>query len=80
MTDAEIRQKLTQVLRDVFDDGTLEARDDLRASDVPGWDSLTHVQLIVSVEKAFRVRFTTKEVQGLSRVGDLVALVARRSS
>lgn len=80
MTDSEIRQRLTQVFRDVFDDGAIEVRDELRASDVAGWDSLTHVQLIVAVEKAFRVRFTTKEVQGLSRVGDLVALVARRSS
>jgi len=45
---------------------------------VPGWDSLAHINLIVAVEKAFRVSFTTKEVRGLANVGDLVQLVARR--
>jgi acyl carrier protein len=45
---------------------------------VEGWDSLAHVGLIVAVEKAFAVRFTTKEVQSLRTVGDLIALLERR--
>lgn len=79
MNESEIREKLTGVFRSVFDDPALTVRDETRASDVAGWDSLTHVQLIVAVEKAFGVRFTTKAVQGLACVGDLVALIARRS-
>lgn len=79
MNESEIREKLTGTFRSVFDDPALTVSDETRASDVAGWDSLMHVELIVAVEKAFGVRFTTKDVQGLASVGDLVALIARRS-
>jgi acyl carrier protein len=79
VNESDLREKLAGVFRSVFDDPSLTVRDETRASDVDGWDSLAHVDLIVAVEKAFGVRFTTKDVQGLACVGDLVALIARRS-
>jgi acyl carrier protein len=42
------------------------------------WDSLTHINLIVAIEKEFRIRFTTSEVSGLKNVGELEALVENR--
>jgi len=72
--------RLTAVFRDVFDDASLVLRDDLQASDVDNWDSLTHIDLIVAVEKEFRIRFTTREVQSLQNVGDLRALIAKKTS
>jgi acyl carrier protein len=47
---------------------------------VEGWDSIAHVSLIVAVEKAFRVRFTTKEVKALANVGDFIRLIERRAA
>ncbi len=78
MTSAEVHEKLTGVFRDVFDDPTLTVGETTTASDVDGWDSLAHVSLIVAVEKAFGVRFTTKEVQALANVGDFIRLIERR--
>ena len=78
MTDAEIREQLTGVFRDVFDDHTIAIHDAMTAKDVEGWDSLNHVNLIVAVEKQFRVRFTTREVNGLKNVGELIALISRK--
>lgn len=78
MTDAEIRDRLTQVFRDVFDDDAIAIHDAMTAKDVDGWDSLNHVNLIVATEKQFGVRFTTKEVNALKNVGELIALIGRK--
>jgi acyl carrier protein len=78
MTYQEIQEKLTGVMRSVFDAPGLVLGDSTTASDVEGWDSLSHVELIVAVEKAFSVRFTTKEVKALTNVGDFIRLIERR--
>ena len=69
MTD--IASRLQQVFRETFDDPTLVVEDGTTASDVPDWDSLAHVSLVVAVEREFGIRFTAAEVSGLSCVGDL---------
>jgi acyl carrier protein len=78
MTNIEIQQKLTEVFREVFDNPTLEISNLTTAKDVEGWDSIAHVNLIVAVEKAFGVTFTTKEVKSLENVGDFIELIAKR--
>jgi acyl carrier protein len=79
MTYQEIQEKLTGVMRSVFEaPAGLVLGDSTKASDVEGWDSLAHVALIVAVEKAFSVRFTTKEVKALTNVGDFIRLIERR--
>jgi len=49
--------------------------DEMKASDVPGWDSLNHVNVILAVEKHFNVRFKSAEILRLKTVGDLQRLV-----
>ena len=71
----EIYPKLTEILRDVFGDGTLVASPTLTAKDVPGWDSLRNIRLMLTVEKAYGVRFSASEIGKLQNVGDLVRLV-----
>lgn len=75
MTENEIRTKLNETFRDIFDDETLEVTPEMTAADVEEWDSLSHISLIVAVEKAFGVRFNTGEVQALANVGDFLALI-----
>lgn len=79
MTHTEIQLKLTGVLQQVFDDAALVVEDTTTASDVAGWDSVTHVNVIVAVEKAFGVRFSTKEVKSLANVGDFIRLIEKRA-
>jgi acyl carrier protein len=78
MTHTEIHQKLTLVFQDVFDNPTLVISDSTTAKDVAGWDSIAHVNLIVAVEKAFGVTFTTKQVKLLANVGDFIELISAR--
>jgi len=74
----EIHQKLTAVFRDIFDDSKLEIGDATTAEDIEDWDSITHINLIAAVEKAFKVRFNTKDVKALANVGDFIQLIANR--
>jgi acyl carrier protein len=48
------------------------------AKDVPEWDSLTHVSLMVTVEKEFGIRFRVGEVENAQNVGELADLIQKR--
>jgi acyl carrier protein len=74
----DVQDRLADTIRDVFDDPALQINRATTAADVEGWDSLTHINLIVAVEKEFRVRFTTAEVTSLKNVGDLIDAVGRK--
>jgi acyl carrier protein len=75
MNDLELRQRINAIFRDVFDDETLEIHEAMTAKDVEGWDSLNHINLIVAIERALKVKFTTREVGRLANVGELLALI-----
>jgi acyl carrier protein len=79
MTEQQVRTKLTDVFRDIFDEDGLELSDSMTAADVEGWDSLSHVNLVVAVEKAFGTKFTTKEIGALANVGDFIGLIVRKT-
>jgi len=76
----DIHQRLTSVFRDVFDDGSLTLRPDLTADEVENWDSLTHIDMITAVEHEFAIRFTTGDVSSMKNVGDLIALIQKKTS
>ena len=80
LAEDEIVQQLTTILRDVFDEDTLVATPELTADQVDEWDSLNHVRLILTVERAFGIKFAASEVTGLKNVGDLIALVKAKRS
>ena len=73
-----VKETLTEVFQDVFDDEELELFDEMTAEDVEDWTSLTHIQLIVAVEKKFGVKFTTVEVMTLKNVGEFITLIEKK--
>ncbi|MDH7568781.1 MAG: acyl carrier protein [Armatimonadota bacterium] len=68
-------EKLNAIFRRVFDDDEIEIRPEMTAADVDGWDSLSHVNLILSIEKGFGIKFSQKEVLGFRNVGDLLRCI-----
>jgi acyl carrier protein len=72
-------ERLNQVFRDVFDDDELNITRQTTAKDVEGWDSLMHVTLVVNVEKAFKVKFSSSEVAALQNTRELLDLINARS-
>ncbi len=80
----DIRDQAQDVFRNVFDDPEILLHDDLTAEDVPGWDSLAHINLIVAVEKRFKIKFATAEISNLKEdgqnVGTFLALIRKKLS
>ena len=67
-----IRDKLNGVFRRVFDNEDIDITPETTANDVDGWDSLSHVNLILAVERGFGIRFSQKELMTFKNVGDLL--------
>jgi acyl carrier protein len=70
--------KLNEVFRDVFEDEDLTVGRETTAKDVAGWDSVMHITLMMSIERAFKLRFNSGEVANLKNVGALADLIARK--
>jgi acyl carrier protein len=68
----ELRDTLNQIFREVFDDTDISISPDMTANDIDGWDSLSHVNLIVAIETRFNIRFSQKELLTFKNVGDLL--------
>jgi acyl carrier protein len=77
--EAQIYERLTEIFRDIFDDDSISVTPELSAKDVDGWDSLTHIRLMLTVEKAFKIKFSTSEIGALKEVSDLVTLIKART-
>jgi acyl carrier protein len=79
MDEPQIYGRLTQIFAEVFDEDSIRVTAELSAKDVEGWDSLTHIRLLLTIEKAFKFKFSTSEIGRLQNVGDLVALIKARA-
>jgi len=75
-----VRQRLNQVFRDVFDDDRIEIFDAMTAADLDDWDSLSHITLVLAVEREFGLRLNAAEVGRLNNVGEMVRLLASRAT
>jgi acyl carrier protein len=73
-----ITQELKQVILKVLRLDAWDIKDETLAAHVPGWDSLNHVNVILAIEKHFRVRFKPIEVLKLKNIGDLQRLVSSK--
>jgi acyl carrier protein len=78
MENTEIYEKLTPIFRDVFDDESLVLRPDLTADQVDEWDSLSHIRMVLAVQKSFNIKFSAGEIGKLKNVGELVDLINSR--
>jgi acyl carrier protein len=73
-------QQLVPIFQDVLDDDSLAIDATTTAEDVDGWDSLAHIRLVVSIEKAFSLRFSAAEISELQSVGDMAALIVKKQT
>jgi acyl carrier protein len=69
---------LTGIIRDVLNEDDLVLTEATTADDVEGWDSMTHITIVVAAEQKFHVKFGTAEIEELKNIGDFVALIAKK--
>lgn len=73
MTERELLDAFTRILRDLLDDDSIVLESDTTRADVPGWDSFAYVNFIVSVEMELGIKFAVADVESFMTVGDIVA-------
>ena len=78
MERADIFSQIQTIFEDILDDEVITLGETTTADDVEGWDSLTHIQLVVAVEKHFKVKFKSKEILSWKNVGEMVDCIASK--
>jgi acyl carrier protein len=79
MKESEVYDILTGVFHDVFMRNDIVLRPGLTAADVPGWDSFKQIEIILAAQQNFGFRFSTKELDGLESLDDLVKLIVAKT-
>jgi acyl carrier protein len=68
MTENEIIAKVEKIFRDFFEDDRLQLSVETTSEDLPGWDSVAHIQLVYEVEEAFGVQFEAEDIMKMNEV------------
>lgn len=78
MESTQILEQLTAIIRDALDNETLPLTSETSAADVPAWDSLAHINIVVATEMGFGIKFRTAELEQLRNVGEFVSLIEQK--
>jgi acyl carrier protein len=80
VTDLEIMEGITEVVREALGDDTIVLTPSSVAGDFAGWDSFTHITIVVATEMRFGIKFRTAEIESLREIGDFVALIQKKKA
>ena len=78
MKREEILLEVQDVFRNVLKNDSIVLGDKMVANDVPGWDSLTHVQLISEIESHFGIKFSLREMLSWKTVGKMMDCIEKK--
>jgi acyl carrier protein len=72
MDTTQLIEQLIPIFKDVLDNDDIQLTAQTTAEDIEEWDSLSHIELTVAIERHFKIRFAAKEIQNWKNVGDLL--------
>lgn len=78
MDRKDIMNNVQQIFRDIFDDETLMINEETNANDIDDWDSFEQINLLVSIEGCFNIKFDITEVSDLKNVASMIDLIERK--
>jgi acyl carrier protein len=78
MEENSVVSRMNKVFREVFDNPEIEIFEEMTSSDVVGWDSFSHINLITSLEIEFEIEFTQQEAFGFKTVGELREAILKK--
>ena len=74
----EILKQVQEIFRDQLDDDSIILTSESTANDVEGWDSLTHIMLVVAIEKHFKIKFTSTEILSWKDISEMITSIMRK--
>ncbi len=78
MSMESVLKEVNGIFRRELGNDNLEISYETTAQDVPEWDSLTHILLVVAIEKHFGIKFTSTEIEGFKNAGHMCEAVVRK--
>lgn len=78
MEKNQILAEVQEIFRDVLDNEDIVISCETVADDIEEWDSLSHIQLVVAIEKHFKIKFVSKELLDWKTVGDMVDCISKK--
>lgn len=75
----EILKQVNDIFIDILDNDELVIIETTTANDVEDWDSLTHIQLVVAIEKHFKIHFTSNEIQSWNNVSKMIDCIVSKN-
>ena len=73
-----ILNELQPIFQDVFDDEDLVVTNESNAENIDDWDSLSHIRLVVAIEKQFGIKFAFGELSVLKNVGEMITIISQK--
>ena len=80
MSRDQIISTLSEIFEDIMDLDDLKLTPETTADDIEEWDSLSHVRLIVAVEREWGISFTNAEIEGFKCAGDLITAIEAKAA
>ncbi len=80
MDRTRVFNDLKAIFVDVLDLDDVALSDETTAADIEEWDSLSHIRLVVSIERHYRIKFSNAEIEALKSVGDLVDIILAKAA
>ena len=71
MSKDEIMCRIASIFQDIFNDDTIRITEQSSAKDIDEWDSLNNIQIIISLEKMFKIRFKASDIRAWNNVGEM---------
>ncbi len=78
-TKENVYAQLKAIFIDLLDDETIDLNENTTANDIEGWDSLTHIQIVVRIEQFFKIKFTSRDIQSWKNIGELVDCIISKN-
>jgi acyl carrier protein len=71
----EVLKQVNEIFNEILENDSIKLTESTTSDDVEEWDSLTHIQLIVAIEKKFKIRFTSSEMESWNNVGEMIKCI-----